>query len=380
MSETSVLCRPDVVWPAYPVWPGANLGARRAREALVALAERAVLRSAPWFADIPLAVRQEFERHCEVRSVRAGAAVEGFGAPGLYGIVSGALAVRLHRPGAQVLDYLSAGTWWLDTSVLAGGAPLLQLEGQGRTKVAVLPPEVLRELLRRHPAAAPSLHALAQAGMRRVAPILEDLASLPLRARLARCVLRLCDSFGRAEAEGTRIALALSQDEIAQMLRASRQSVNSQLKALCWKAPRPDHSGLMLAVLATAPQCAMSLLMRLARAGASASPGSRPSAFMRSTVSLSLRISATVERSLARMGSGVPLGAMSAVQIGTSKPATPDSAMVGTSGRAAERLPVVTASALSLPPLTLAITAGLSNTPTWISAPSRPDTTGPEPL
>lgn len=229
MSDTRALWRPDPARPWPVQWPGASLGPRRANEALVALAERAVLRSAPWWPDMPPAVRHEFERHCELRALRSGAAVD---ALGLIGVVSGALAVRLHRPGAQVLDYLPTGTWLLDAAVLAGGPPLLQLEAQGRTKLMVLPADALRELLRRHPAAAPALHALEHAGARRVAPILEDLASLPLRGRLARCVLRLCDSFGRAEAEGTRIALALSQDEIAQMLRASRQSVNSQLKAL----------------------------------------------------------------------------------------------------------------------------------------------------
>lgn len=76
------------------------------------------------------------------------------------------------------------------------------------------------------------MQALGYGLVRRLTVLLEDLARLPLRRRIARCVLRLCDNFGVAQAGGIRIALALNQDEIAQMVRASRQRVNLELKLL----------------------------------------------------------------------------------------------------------------------------------------------------
>ena len=209
----------------------ASFGQHRLREPLLTLAERAALDAAPWFAAIPLAIRRDIDRNCEVRTLRRGGAVYGPEAPGLCGIASGAVGVRLHGPGSRVLDYLPAGTWILDPSALAGGPPFMFLEAHPRATVVRLPCAVLGELLRRHPDAAPAMQALSYSAVRRLTPILEDLARLPLRPRLARCVLRLCDSFGIPQPDGTRIALALNQDEIAHMLRASRQRVNIELKS-----------------------------------------------------------------------------------------------------------------------------------------------------
>jgi CRP-like cAMP-binding protein len=210
----------------------AHVGASRPTGAVFSLAERAALHAAPWFTAMSSVARHDVVRHCEVHKLRAGDIVYGPEAPGLCGIVSGAAGLRLQSPGSRLIDYVPAGTWILDPSALAGGAAFLKVQAHSRTTVVTLACDSLRELLQRHPDAAPAMQALGYNAVRRVAPILEELASLPLRRRLARCVLRLCDSFGRAQIDGTRIALALNQDEIAHMLRASRQRVNYELKSL----------------------------------------------------------------------------------------------------------------------------------------------------
>jgi CRP-like cAMP-binding protein len=62
---------------------------------------------------------------------------------------------------------------------------------------------------------------------------LEDLNTRPLAARLARQLLLLARSYGVAEGDGTiRIGLALAQEDLAQLLGASRQRVNQELKSL----------------------------------------------------------------------------------------------------------------------------------------------------
>jgi CRP-like cAMP-binding protein len=199
---------------------------------LLTLAERAALNAAPWLAAMSLAVRHDVERNQEVRTLRSGATVYGQEEPGLCGVASGAVGIRLHGAESQVIDYVPAGTWILDPSALAGGPPLLALEAHRRATVVRLSCNGLRDILRWHPEAAPAMQALGYATVRRLTTILEELGRLPLKHRLARCMLRLCDNFGRAQEDGTRIALALNQDEIAHMLRASRQRVNYELKSL----------------------------------------------------------------------------------------------------------------------------------------------------
>jgi CRP-like cAMP-binding protein len=57
-----------------------------------------------------------------------------------------------------------------------------------------------------------------------------DLNSRPLRARLARQLLLLARSYGAAQGEEIRIGLQLAQEDLAQLLGASRQRVNQELK------------------------------------------------------------------------------------------------------------------------------------------------------
>ena len=58
----------------------------------------------------------------------------------------------------------------------------------------------------------------------------EDLNTRPLAARLAKQILLLARSYGVAEGDEIRIGLQLAQEDIAQLLGASRQRVNQELK------------------------------------------------------------------------------------------------------------------------------------------------------
>ena len=61
--------------------------------------------------------------------------------------------------------------------------------------------------------------------------VVEDLNTRPLAARLAKQILLLARSYGIEQGEEIRIGLALAQEDLAQMLGASRQRVNQELKS-----------------------------------------------------------------------------------------------------------------------------------------------------
>jgi CRP-like cAMP-binding protein len=58
----------------------------------------------------------------------------------------------------------------------------------------------------------------------------EDLSTRPLAARLAKQVLLLARSYGVNEGNEVRIGLQLAQEDLAELLGASRQRVNQELK------------------------------------------------------------------------------------------------------------------------------------------------------
>ena len=71
--------------------------------------------------------------------------------------------------------------------------------------------------------------------IRQLYGLVEDLNTLPLRARLAKQLLHLVRSYGipsLSDGDEVRIGLQLAQEELAQLLGASRQRVNQELKAM----------------------------------------------------------------------------------------------------------------------------------------------------
>ncbi len=66
--------------------------------------------------------------------------------------------------------------------------------------------------------------------LRRTSIALEEIALLDLPERLARVLLKLADDYGRPNGGGTRIDLKLSQRDLSNLVAASRESVNKQLR------------------------------------------------------------------------------------------------------------------------------------------------------
>ncbi|RYF39941.1 MAG: Crp/Fnr family transcriptional regulator [Comamonadaceae bacterium] len=203
-------------------------------EPLLTEAERAGLQGNPWFAALPMLVRHDILCHCTVQRHRAQEAVhaQGESSVRLDAVASGAVGIGLRRPAMPALEYLPAGTWFVDPSMFGGRERLHAAAVHGRTTVVSVRGEALTALVRKHRCLEPALLQLNHERVAAQFEVLEELTSLPLEARLARCIRRLCDRFGKPEAGAIRIALPLKQDALADMIRVSRQRVNLQLKRL----------------------------------------------------------------------------------------------------------------------------------------------------
>ncbi|GAA2237081.1 Crp/Fnr family transcriptional regulator [Rarobacter faecitabidus] len=92
-----------------------------------------------------------------------------------------------------------------------------------------LPHQRLTSWITTHPAVAvPLLGALA-ARLRRTDEALADLVFSDVPGRVAKALLDLADRFGQPVSDGIRVTHELTQEELAQLVGASRETVNKAL-------------------------------------------------------------------------------------------------------------------------------------------------------
>jgi CRP-like cAMP-binding protein len=86
------------------------------------------------------------------------------------------------------------------------------------------------ELLKHHTELYEALLRLNCRRLRLMFASFEELNTKPLAARLAKQLLLLARSYGINQGEEIRIGLQLAQEDLAQLVGASRQRVNQELK------------------------------------------------------------------------------------------------------------------------------------------------------
>jgi CRP/FNR family cyclic AMP-dependent transcriptional regulator len=130
------------------------------------------------------------------------------------------LAVR--GPGALLGEFSAVDGHPHSTSV-AALEPVVAL---------VLSAEVFRRFLATHAAAAVVLLQLVVGRLRDADRKRVEFAAFDTPARVAQRIIELAERFGEPDANGTRITVALSQDELAGWVGASREAVAKALRTL----------------------------------------------------------------------------------------------------------------------------------------------------
>lgn len=229
--------RAGPVWAGLPPGGPPGPGSQVAREpARLAPGERHAVTSARWFASLPPALRHDILVRAVVRRYRHGwaCALRGSPADAWFCVARG--AVRLSSGGsagrAFSLDYLKPGQWFADDVLGDAARHTLDAQAHGDTTLLCVVRADFEDLRHRHPALADALLRLNASRLRALCRRLDEMASLPLATRLARQLQRLQRGFGLRQDDGVRIGLRLAQDELAQLLGASRQRVNVALQAL----------------------------------------------------------------------------------------------------------------------------------------------------
>ena len=133
--------------------------------------------------------------------------------------------------GKQVtLTYVEPGIWFGDISLFDGLPRTHDANAHGETTLLVVRKPDFKEILAHHVELYEALLRLNCRRLRLMFDVVEDLNTRPLAARLAKQILLLARSYGVPQGEEIRIGLQLAQEDLAQLLGASRQRVNQELK------------------------------------------------------------------------------------------------------------------------------------------------------
>ena len=201
---------------------------------VLTLDERQNIEGGAWFGKLSLALRHDILSRAHVRRLGDGAALASRGAPGedWCGVASGAVRISLvSLAGKQVtLTYCEPGVWFGDISLFDGLPHTHDADAHGETTLLCVRKADFKDLLSHHPELYDALLRLNCRRLRLMFNQFEDLNTKPLSARLAKQILLLAKSYGIEQGEEIRIGLQLAQEDLAQLLGASRQRVNQELK------------------------------------------------------------------------------------------------------------------------------------------------------
>ena len=151
----------------------------------------------------------------------------------LYLVTAGAVRLSaVTASGHEVVVGLLCRGDLFGESALLGDPSQVRAQAVGPTSLLALPIPSLRSILERNPHTAEELLRLVAARLHRTSAALEDALSADVSARVAGRLRDLAIHHGVQGPTGVRLRVPLTQDELARMVGASRESVNRTVGAL----------------------------------------------------------------------------------------------------------------------------------------------------
>ncbi len=132
--------------------------------------------------------------------------------------------------GEVVFGIVDPGEVVGELALLSGGCRTATLTAIEPCELLVIDRRDFLPFLRSHPEVAAKLLEVLAERLRRVDELVEDTLFLKLPSRLAKKLLSLSRSYGEQTAGGTRVNIKLSQQELGELVGASRESVNRELR------------------------------------------------------------------------------------------------------------------------------------------------------
>ena len=213
-------------------------------EPILTMDEREAINAGRWFSALSPSLRHDILRCAYVKRYKDGELIAARGDPPDEWVACARGAVRVSSTsisGKQItLTYVEPGIWFGDVAIFDGDRRTHDAYAHGDSTILCVAKADFKKILASHVELYDAMLRLQARRIRQLFGLVEDLNTLPLRARLAKQLLHLVQSYGvasLADATEMRISLQLAQEELAQeelaqLLGASRQRVNQELKAM----------------------------------------------------------------------------------------------------------------------------------------------------
>lgn len=206
---------------------------------ILTIEEREAINNGRWFSSLSPSLRHDILRCAYVKRYKDGELIAARGDPAEEWIACAKGAVRVSSTsisGKQItLTYVEPGIWFGDVAMFDGEKRTHDAYSHGDSTIVCVARADFRKVLSQHVELYEALLKLHARRIRQLFGLVEDLNTLPLRARLAKQLLHLVRSYGvpsLSDGREMRIGLHLAQEELAQLLGASRQRVNQELKSM----------------------------------------------------------------------------------------------------------------------------------------------------
>jgi CRP/FNR family transcriptional regulator/CRP/FNR family cyclic AMP-dependent transcriptional regulator len=169
------------------------------------------------------------------RSFRRGEVVFHKGDPGttMFVIIEGQVKIVLTSESGEeaVLGVLDVGDFFGELSLIDGQPRSATITATDPTDTLVLHREALLDVIKGSPEVAIGMLRILAQRLRETDEMVQDAVFLDVPARLAKKLLELADSYGTETQEGIYIRQRITQQELATMVGATRESVNKHLRS-----------------------------------------------------------------------------------------------------------------------------------------------------
>jgi CRP-like cAMP-binding protein len=202
--------------------------------------DRTSLAENSWFASLPTTLRHDLVRAIRVREFGAGEQVFATGAPlrSWWVCLGGAVRMGASYAHGRSLDLvvLRAGQWFGDLPLHHPAHCTHDATSLGPSRLGEVSAASMLSLVECHPRLHFHLYQWQSLRLESVFGLLGDHATLPLSIKIAKQLHRLAKSHGEAGPGGqVRIAISLSQMDVACLVGSSRQRANAELGELVRK-------------------------------------------------------------------------------------------------------------------------------------------------